>query len=40
VLLMNPAYRFRPDSLAPLAGAVADLAEAPPTTADRRRPCC
>jgi DNA-binding transcriptional ArsR family regulator len=33
-------YRLRPDSLAPLASAVADLAEVPLTTADRRRPCC
>jgi ArsR family transcriptional regulator len=33
-------YRLRPGALAPLAHAVASIADAPPTSADRRRPCC
>lgn len=33
-------YRLHPDALAPLARALADLAEAPASSGDRRRPCC
>lgn len=33
-------YRLRPEALAPLAAAIHELAAAPPTSGDRRRPCC
>lgn len=33
-------YRLRPDALAPLAQAIGQLADAPASSSERRRPCC